>query len=165
MFKIIVCVLLTSLYQETGAYSIDDESKLQTDLLTGYNINVRPADQVFVQCSLAINNLLSLDIVDQTLAVIGSLVVMWNDHRLSWNISQNGNVSNVYFKSGQIWRPTLALKNSCFSCSAWGLMYFAVPTDSGEKLSFCFDVVVVIDSYDDLGSGERYRQRHYRYRL
>ncbi|XP_060601243.1 acetylcholine receptor subunit beta-like, partial [Ruditapes philippinarum] len=52
------------------------------------------------------------DIVDQTLAVIGSLVVIWNDHRLSWNISQNGNVSNVFFKSGQIWRPTLALKNS-----------------------------------------------------
>ncbi|XP_067664998.1 neuronal acetylcholine receptor subunit non-alpha-3-like [Haliotis asinina] len=53
-----------------------------------------------------------LDSKQQTLTVTGSLTISWSDARVSWNASENSEITFVELEEGDIWRPRIVLDNS-----------------------------------------------------
>ncbi|XP_052777808.1 neuronal acetylcholine receptor subunit alpha-3-like [Mya arenaria] len=85
-----------------------------------YSNNVRPNVTVNVKCALTINNILELDIVEQTFSIMGSLIVIWDDYRLSWDSNAWNGVNLLYLKLEDIWRPLLVHRNSAKGIDVFG---------------------------------------------
>ena len=43
-----------------SSYSVDDVSRLEDDLLSGYKVSARPAEKTFVSLSMLLSNVLEL---------------------------------------------------------------------------------------------------------
>ncbi|KAH3822969.1 hypothetical protein DPMN_124763 [Dreissena polymorpha] len=91
---------------------MENETALLRKVLTDYAIGVRPSKQVNVTCNMRLENILKLDIVEQTLSVMATLFVTWKDNRLSWNPGKWKGLSVIYPRNIDIWKPVIVHANS-----------------------------------------------------
>ncbi|XP_052224774.1 acetylcholine receptor subunit alpha-like [Dreissena polymorpha] len=103
-----------------NSYTVENETALLSQVLTDYAIGIRPSNQVNVTCGLRLNNILKLDIVEQTLSVMASLTVIWKDGRLSWNPGEWMGLYVLYPRNIDVWKPVIVHANSAVGISVLG---------------------------------------------
>ncbi|KAL3083158.1 hypothetical protein niasHS_010960 [Heterodera schachtii] len=93
-----------------------DERRLYEDLLRDYNNLERPveyhAKPVIVHLKVSLQQLIDVDEKNQIVHISAWLDYLWNDYKLRWDPTEYGNISNVRFPVGKIWRPDVLLYNS-----------------------------------------------------
>lgn len=99
--------------------SINDSNTLLTDLLDGYNVNVRPVtDQdssVNVSVTLHMASIQEFDEVLERLSFTGMLVQEWEDPRMVWDPSQYGGAAKVVVPYTSVWVPELVMSTAATS--------------------------------------------------
>ncbi|XP_062592342.1 acetylcholine receptor subunit alpha-like [Saccostrea cucullata] len=90
-------------------------AQLTQDLLTNYDKRVRPlVDQSrAVQLDISFNlcGINSVDEVAEKLITTGFIQVMWTDELLTWTPASKNQISYIFLKQNDIWKPDLVLKN------------------------------------------------------
>uniref|UniRef100_A0A183BJD1 Neur_chan_LBD domain-containing protein n=1 Tax=Globodera pallida TaxID=36090 RepID=A0A183BJD1_GLOPA len=94
-----------------------DERRLYEDLLRDYNNNLeRPVENhtkpVIVHLKVSLQQLIDVDEKNQIVHINAWLDYLWNDYKLRWDPAEYGNISNVRFPAGKIWKPDVLLYNS-----------------------------------------------------
>ncbi|KAI1719543.1 neurotransmitter-gated ion-channel ligand binding domain-containing protein [Ditylenchus destructor] len=81
-----------------------------------YNILERPVENhsqpVVVYLKVSLQQLIDVDEKNQIVWCNAWLDYAWNDYKLRWEISEYGNISDVRFPAGKIWKPDVLLYNS-----------------------------------------------------
>ncbi|CAJ0591854.1 unnamed protein product [Cylicocyclus nassatus] len=112
---LISCSLLTlsSLHFTTASYH---ERKLYEDLMRDYNNLERPvanhSKPVTVYLKVSLQQIIDVDEKNQVVYVNAWLDYEWSDYKLTWDISEYGNITDVRFPAGKIWKPDVLLYNS-----------------------------------------------------
>uniref|UniRef100_A0A915D2M6 Uncharacterized protein n=1 Tax=Ditylenchus dipsaci TaxID=166011 RepID=A0A915D2M6_9BILA len=92
------------------------ESRLYDDLMRDYNILERPVENhsqpVIVYLKVSLQQLIDVDEKNQIVWCNAWLDYAWNDYKLRWEQSEYGNISDVRFPAGKIWKPDVLLYNS-----------------------------------------------------
>ena len=88
------------------------EQTLITTLLTGYNKNIRPDDQVSVTINAVLQQIVALDEKQQIMTSSSFIIQAWGDERLSWTPSSNNNIEVVMLSVKSIWIPDTMILNS-----------------------------------------------------
>ncbi|XP_062616770.1 neuronal acetylcholine receptor subunit alpha-7-like [Saccostrea cucullata] len=90
-------------------------TSLRKSLLRNYDPYIRPrknqADPVIIKASFYVHRFNDLNEKEETVTLLGSLRILWNDEFLVWNKEQYSNISSIEFKTNDIWWPTIALGN------------------------------------------------------
>ncbi|XP_013417362.1 neuronal acetylcholine receptor subunit alpha-10-like [Lingula anatina] len=98
-----------------GADSYSSLTNLKADLLKNYKPGSRPiwnqSLPTTVLIDIAVNQLIELSAVDQTLFVSIWVRQEWQDHLLKWNASDHDNISSFHIPITSIWRPDTTLYN------------------------------------------------------
>src|SRR5690242_4214 len=81
------------------------EQTLITTLLNGYNKNIRPNDQVSVDITASLQQIVAIDEKQQIMTSSSFISQKWFDDRLSWNVSNNSNISVVMLPVKSLWIP------------------------------------------------------------
>ncbi|XP_045175770.2 neuronal acetylcholine receptor subunit alpha-9-like [Mercenaria mercenaria] len=95
-----------------SAYTAYDAMNLQSALASNYSSKVRPLESTSVDVSFGMMHITELNIVNQQLHIVGFLMVMWTDSRLTWTPSDYGNMDITYIQLSDIWSPPLVLNNA-----------------------------------------------------
>ncbi|XP_054482377.1 acetylcholine receptor subunit epsilon [Anoplopoma fimbria] len=94
----------------------NEESKLISDLFTGYNKNIRPVvspeDKLDIQIKLTLTNLISLNEKEETLTTNVWIEIQWTDYRLSWNESRYFGINIIRVPCKTVWLPDIVLENN-----------------------------------------------------
>jgi len=88
------------------------EQTLITTLLTGYNKNIRPDDQVSVDITASIQQIVSIDEKQQIMTSSSFISQTWFDERLSWTLSSNNSIKVVMLPVKSLWIPDTLILNS-----------------------------------------------------
>ncbi|CAD5223652.1 unnamed protein product [Bursaphelenchus okinawaensis] len=92
------------------------ERRLYEDLMRDYNILERPvanhSQPVVVKLKVSLQQLIDVDEKNQVVYVNAWLDYAWNDYKLRWDIGEYGNITDVRFPVGKIWKPDVLLYNS-----------------------------------------------------
>ena len=92
------------------------ESKLIESLLSNYNSMARPVanfnDKVNVNFTVALNQILDLDIKNQHLITALWITMEWYDTHFKWNPEEWGGVTDIRLPIKKLWRPDILLYNS-----------------------------------------------------
>nr|CAD2183091.1 unnamed protein product [Meloidogyne enterolobii] len=92
------------------------ERRLYEDLLRDYNVLERPVENhshpVTVHLKVSLQQLIDVDEKNQIVHVNAWLDYLWNDYKLRWDPNEYGNISDVRFPAGKIWKPDVLLYNS-----------------------------------------------------
>ncbi|KAE9547538.1 hypothetical protein FO519_009250 [Halicephalobus sp. NKZ332] len=92
------------------------ERRLYEDLMRDYNNLERPVANhslpVTVYLKVSLQQLIDVDEKNQILHVNAWLDYTWNDYKLRWDKEEYGNISDVRFPAGKIWKPDVLLYNS-----------------------------------------------------
>ena len=111
---IMVCVISYSNYFVMCG-TINDTKTLISDLLSDYNINVRPiANQslpVNVSIEAYIKSIQEFDEVQGKFAFIGALFLMWHDTNMMWDPALYGGVYEISLLYPNVWVPELVLSS------------------------------------------------------
>jgi len=111
-------ILLPGTMVQAGP-SINDTDTLMTDLLTNYNINIRPVtDQsqaVNVKVSLYIKSIKEFNDVLETFSFTGAVIKEWNDPRLVWNTADYNGIDTLVLTHDLIWFPEIILSSAATS--------------------------------------------------
>ena len=95
--------------------TIGDANQIMTDLLNGYNKDVRPAsnqaDVLQVNVTYDIQGIQDVDEVAGTVTVSMSFVFEWIDLRMAWSPTLYNNTYTVVFPTDSVWSPELILSN------------------------------------------------------
>uniref|UniRef100_A0A7E4ZR34 Neur_chan_LBD domain-containing protein n=1 Tax=Panagrellus redivivus TaxID=6233 RepID=A0A7E4ZR34_PANRE len=93
-----------------------EESQLYIDLLTNYNVYVRPVahatENVSVTIGLFLQQIVNVDEKNQKVEVNAWIKATWYDPKLSWDPKKYAGIQDVRFKPNQIWTPDILLYNS-----------------------------------------------------
>lgn len=93
-----------------------DERRLYEDLMRDYNSLERPvanhSKPVTVYLKVSLQQIIDVDEKNQIVYVNAWLDYVWNDYKLVWDISEYGNITDVRFPAGRIWKPDVLLYNS-----------------------------------------------------
>uniref|UniRef100_A0A1I7SUY2 Neur_chan_LBD domain-containing protein n=1 Tax=Bursaphelenchus xylophilus TaxID=6326 RepID=A0A1I7SUY2_BURXY len=85
------------------------ERRLYEDLMRDYNILERPvanhSQPVVVKLKVSLQQLIDVDEKNQVVYVNAWLDYAWNDYKLRWDILEYGNITDVRFPVGKIWKP------------------------------------------------------------
>ena len=89
------------------------EQTLITGLLTGYNKNIRPNDQITVDITAKIQQIVSIDEKQQIMTSSSFISQTWVDDRLSWTPGpSNNNIEVVMLPVKSLWIPDTMILNS-----------------------------------------------------
>ncbi|VDI01899.1 Hypothetical predicted protein [Mytilus galloprovincialis] len=106
-----------------GANTVSDVNTLHTDLLKGYNKDIRPPiDQstTLINASFSLVSIRDFDEVSGEFAVTGVFIGVWLDDRLSWNPMDYNMTFTTTIPQDKIWKPTLFLANVIDSLKSIG---------------------------------------------
>jgi len=110
MRSIIVSVCLL-----VSASAVPSHRRLHSDLLAGYNKQVRPvineSDSVHLQFGMALIDF-SLDQQSDILETLAWLRFKWTDQYLRWESSEYDGIKTSMFNPNSIWTPDICLYNS-----------------------------------------------------
>ncbi|CAF0885550.1 unnamed protein product [Rotaria sordida] len=87
------------------------EQDLITALLSGYNRNIRPYDQVSVDITASLQQIVAIDEKQQIMTSSSFISQTWFDERLSWNTS-NYSITVVMLPVKSLWIPDTMILNS-----------------------------------------------------
>ncbi|VIO99495.1 Uncharacterized protein BM_BM13586 [Brugia malayi] len=97
----------------TGSYH---ERRLYDDLMKNYNSLERPVQNhsqpVVVYLKVSLQQIIDVDEKNQIVYVNAWLDFAWNDYKLRWDKNKYGNITDVRFPAGKIWKPDVLLYNS-----------------------------------------------------
>ena len=114
-WSILIIVLITFV-QESSSQSMAKLGQLYTDLMTNYNLEIRPvanqSDTVMVDIYLSIVSIQEFDEVLGKFSAVAFLNVLWTDPRFVWNPALYEGISSIIFQPDNIWIPRMALANS-----------------------------------------------------
>ncbi|KAK3701003.1 hypothetical protein RRG08_063256 [Elysia crispata] len=112
-----ICAVLVTLLHDSVASSESvqtttvSEVRLLNDLFSGYDKRVRatssPDDTTHVSIGLRVRTLMLLDEHQHFMNTVSSLLMSWNDRRLSWDRSQYDFVDQVKVPASEIWKPDI----------------------------------------------------------
>ncbi|KAK0408437.1 hypothetical protein QR680_003957 [Steinernema hermaphroditum] len=92
------------------------ERRLYEDLMRDYNNLERPvanhSQPVTVYLKVSLQQLIDVDEKNQIVFVNAWLDYSWNDYKLRWDKDEYGNITDVRFPAGKIWKPDVLLYNS-----------------------------------------------------
>ncbi|XP_021339731.1 acetylcholine receptor subunit beta-like 1, partial [Mizuhopecten yessoensis] len=121
--NVIVLTLLVVTSLVRGS-SLTDVTKLQSDLLNGYNKYVRPADDtyqpVYVNFTFFLVGIRDFDEVTGKFAVTAFMSVTWSDSRMTWDPTAYNYTYYLPFAGNQVWKPNIILINPFNSVSKVG---------------------------------------------
>jgi hypothetical protein len=114
MICMVLCMIVLSNYS-VKCGTINDTKTLTSDLLSDYNINVRPiANQslaVNVSIEAYIKSIQEFDEVQGKFSFIGALLFMWHDVNMMWDPAQYGGVYEISVLYPNVWVPELVLSS------------------------------------------------------
>ncbi|GMT17017.1 hypothetical protein PFISCL1PPCAC_8314 [Pristionchus fissidentatus] len=97
-----------------------EETELFEKLLGNYSTLVRPVPDpslpLTVYIKVHLQQIITLDMKDQTMEMNAWIRYEWNDYQLRWKPEDYGNITSVRVNGGeesQIWMPDIILWNSC----------------------------------------------------
>ncbi|CAF3139563.1 unnamed protein product [Rotaria sp. Silwood2] len=111
-FIILVCYLFYFCNCGTLPPSQANEQTLITTLLSGYNKNIRPDDQVSIYITASLQQIVTIDEKQQIMTSSSFISQTWFDDRLSWNTSASNNIEVVMLPVKSIWIPDTMILNS-----------------------------------------------------
>ncbi|VDK83074.1 unnamed protein product [Litomosoides sigmodontis] len=115
--SVVWCSLLIALFpllqMTTASYY---ERLLYDDLMKNYSSLERPVENhslpVVVYLKVSLQQIIDVDEKNQIVYVNAWLDYAWNDYKLRWDKSKYGNITDVRFPAGKIWKPDVLLYNS-----------------------------------------------------
>ncbi|CAF1376450.1 unnamed protein product [Adineta ricciae] len=115
------------------------EQTLIANLLTGYNNNIRPDTQVYVDITASIQQIVSIDEKQQIMTSSSFISQSWLDTRLTWTPSANGNITVVMIPAQKLWLPDTMILNSADSSG-----YLSINTYSLASVDYTGDVYMIL---------------------
>nr|QOR60934.1 nicotinic acetylcholine receptor alpha subunit 16 [Necator americanus] len=116
MRSLVVCCLLQALSVLRYTVASYQERRLYEDLMRDYNNLERPvanhSKPVTVYLKVSLQQIIDVDEKNQIVYVNAWLDYIWYDYKLSWDMSEYGNITDVRFPAGRIWKPDVLLYNS-----------------------------------------------------
>lgn len=92
------------------------EESLITSLLSSYNADVRPSDQVAIDISVSLQQIVSLEEKQQIMTSSSFISQKWTDERLSWTPNSTNNfIRVVMLSASDLWTPDIMILNSADS--------------------------------------------------
>ncbi|PAV86086.1 hypothetical protein WR25_24418 [Diploscapter pachys] len=92
------------------------ERRLYEDLMRDYNSLERPVENhsmpVVVYLKVSLQQIIDVDEKNQIVYVNAWLDYTWDDYKLVWDTGEYGNITDVRFPAGRIWKPDVLLYNS-----------------------------------------------------
>ncbi|KAK5976479.1 Neuronal acetylcholine receptor subunit alpha-7 [Trichostrongylus colubriformis] len=92
-----------------------DERRLYEDLMREYNNLERPvanhSKPVTVHLKVSLQQIIDVDEKNQIVYVNAWLDYTWYDYKLVWDVTEYGNITDVRFPAGRIWKPDVLLYN------------------------------------------------------
>ncbi|ELU11706.1 hypothetical protein CAPTEDRAFT_90740, partial [Capitella teleta] len=108
--------LLSLTLSAVDADGASDATRLVTDLLSNYSMNVRPVqrwtDPVKVKMDITLHEIVELDNRKQSLTTSIWMRLYWNASNLRWNPDEYGGVDQVSIMADQLWTPDITLFQS-----------------------------------------------------
>jgi hypothetical protein len=90
------------------------ETIVLEQILSNYNKNMRPTDQVNINLNLDLKQIVNIDDTNQLMTTSSLLVVSWIDPRLQWNYTQYP-LYAIAFQVNKLWTPDLFVLNTANS--------------------------------------------------
>ncbi|CAF4766747.1 unnamed protein product [Rotaria sp. Silwood1] len=115
------------------------EATLITTLLNPYNKNVRPDDQVSVDITAKLQQIVAIDEKQQIMTSSSFISQSWTDDRLSWTPSSNNNITVVMLPVKSLWIPDTMVLNSADSSG-----YFTVSDYSLASVKYTGAVYMIL---------------------
>jgi hypothetical protein len=118
MIKVLaLIVLLSYLFHGCHCGSLPPsqlaEQALIASLLNGYNKNIRPDDQVFVDITASLQQIVAMDEKQQIMTSSSFISQTWYDNRLSWTPdNSNYTITAVLLPAKSLWTPDTMILNS-----------------------------------------------------
>ena len=112
-FIALASLLLSSCHCGSLPAAQQAEQTLITSLLAGYNKNVRPDEQVSVDITASLQQIVSMDEKQQIMTSSSFISQKWTDERLSWTANSTFNfIKVVMLPVKSIWTPDTMVLNS-----------------------------------------------------
>ncbi|XP_059056222.1 neuronal acetylcholine receptor subunit beta-2-like [Achroia grisella] len=95
------------------ARNLTPSEQIKKTLLLGRAANLEPETKVDIQMGVVVTNA-RYDAFESKLIAGLSFVTSWTDKSMTWdpNKTEAANITKLYFRSNQIWRPTFLVFNS-----------------------------------------------------
>lgn len=115
MDKTIYVLLITVFVVNVQGYTLTDVQTLHTDLFTNHKKSVMPMKSQFepltVSITFYLNSITSFNEVDETMSLMVSSLLIWNDPSLSWNPWSYAGIDQTSVPSENIWIPPIFVAN------------------------------------------------------
>lgn len=115
MDKTIYVLLITVYVVNVQGYTLTDVQTLHTDLFTNHKKSVMPMKSQFepltVSITFYLNSITSFNEVDETMSLMVSSLLIWNDPSLSWNPWSYAGIDQTSVPSENIWIPPIFVAN------------------------------------------------------
>ena len=96
--------------------TLEDEQKLQIDLMKGYNKNLRPTNNRSMPTPVGIMFYLAqikdYDPKKGSFAFVGVFSFWWQSDNMIWNSTEYGGISHTIFSQSEVWLPQLLPGNA-----------------------------------------------------
>ncbi|CAF4393219.1 unnamed protein product [Rotaria sp. Silwood2] len=115
------------------------EQTLITTLLNGYNKNIRPDEQVYVDITASLQQIVSIDEKQQIMTSSSFISQSWTDNRLSWTPSASDDINVVMLPVKSIWIPDTMILNSADTSG-----YFTVSDYSLASVDYAGKVYLIL---------------------
>ena len=97
------------------------ESNILTDLLTGYDANVRPSSSnnkpLTIQFDIRLNKIVKLDMKEQQLTINARVMMVWIDPKLKWDKAKHNDTQFLIVPNDKFWTPDILLHNTASGSS------------------------------------------------
>ncbi|KAK3094005.1 hypothetical protein FSP39_022807 [Pinctada imbricata] len=114
--QLIIYLLFFLLTKVTQTFHLNDTNKLYSDLLQGYNKDVRgTSDQdstTGVAIKFSVVSINGFDEVSGTFSVIGYFEMFWKDDRMTWDVTKYNGVTSMTFPQTSVWVPVIIHSNA-----------------------------------------------------
>jgi hypothetical protein len=114
MFKTIIILIFIIINEIKSQEITIMESVIINKVLSSYNKNMRPTDQVQVNINLNLKQIVNIDDSNQLMTTSSYLTVSWYDPRLTWNFTIYP-IEAITIKVNQLWTPDLFILNTANS--------------------------------------------------
>lgn len=115
MDKTIYVLLITVYVVNVQGYTLADVQTLHTDLFTSHKKSVMPMksqlEPLTVSITFYLNSITSFNEVDETMSLMVSSLLIWNDPSLSWNPWSYAGIDQTSVPSENIWIPPIFVAN------------------------------------------------------
>ena len=111
-----VSVVLIILFSEIYCHTHATVQNLYSHLLTNYSKRIMPladhSQQLDVGVDFYLNSFISINEVDKTISIIGSILLNWTDPALKLEFWSFDNLLYIIIDPSDIWTPLIFLANS-----------------------------------------------------